>query len=146
MPSHQHESSSTSALDDDGNPSEAPTHFAWSTTLRRAPSFADEAAHLHQYHHHEPGVKGVVERSTETLFWLAGKIGIGGGAGSAKEKGYDRVGGDGRDETPSERFAALSVEVSTLSSPAYRVARRMGARPRRLGECDRAGREGGQPS
>ena len=49
--------------------------------------------------------------------WLAGKVGIGGGSGKEKDQGYDRVGGmggaDRRDDTPSEVFAALSIQVST---------------------------------
>lgn len=104
--------------------------FAYSTTLRRAPSFVLEHSHMHRHHDNESSVYGgsshgggeggLVERLGESLAWVVGKVGLGGGA--ARGGDYERVGeGDGghgkeRDETPSEVFARLSVEVSFDSS------------------------------
>lgn len=104
--------------------------FAYSTTLRRAPSFALE--HTHHHNHNDSvsayggsnhgGAGGLLERLGEGLAWAASKVGLkGAGAGGASGD-YERVGGASgghgkeRDETPSEVFARLSVEVSLESS------------------------------
>lgn len=118
-------------------------HFAWSTTLRRAPSFHLDPTH-HSHHHHDSSSAyggsvhgggesaGLLERLGEGLGWGLNKVGLGGSTP------YERVaenggpsGGKEREETPSEIFARLSVEVSppVSSEGGKEAASELRARP-----------------
>lgn len=79
--------------------------YAWSTTLRRAPSLSldDQAA------------DDVRAKAADAVKWLGTKVGLAAHA-DRRDSNYELVGRarpESRDETPSERFAKMDVAVSS---------------------------------
>lgn len=115
-------SSSSSSSSTGPQSGEGRDEFAYSTTLRRAPSLSLEAE----------AAEDVRAKAAEAVKWLGAKVGMQQAHETTGSDEYHLIGSNDRlkkrEETPSERFSKLDVAVSSFPA-SRRGVRRL--RPRR---------------